>query len=47
MLAEAGLLLAEPGATPDRSGFLTPALAVGTQQLERFHPAGARFRIAS
>jgi short subunit dehydrogenase-like uncharacterized protein len=47
MLAEAGLLLAEPGATPDRSGFLTPALAVGTQHLERFHPAGARFRIAS
>lgn len=47
MLAEAGLLLAEPGATPDRSGFLTPALAIGTQQLERFHPAGARFRIAS
>ncbi len=47
MLGEAGLLLAEPGATPDRSGFLTPALAIGTQQLERFHPAGARFRIAS
>ena len=47
MLAEAGLLLAEPGATPDRSGFLTPALAIGTQHLERFHPAGARFRIAS
>jgi short subunit dehydrogenase-like uncharacterized protein len=47
MLGEAGLLLAEPGATPERSGFLTPALAIGTQQLERFHPAGARFRIAS
>jgi short subunit dehydrogenase-like uncharacterized protein len=47
MLAEAGLLLAEPGATPERSGFLTPAMAIGTGHLDRFHAAGARFRIAS
>ena len=30
MLGEAGLLLAEPGATPERSGCLTPAIALGT-----------------
>ena len=31
MLGEAGLLLAEPGATPDRTGCLTPAAALGTR----------------
>ena len=30
MLGEAGLLLAEPGATPERAGCLTPATALGT-----------------
>ena len=30
MLGEAGLLLSEKGATPERSGFLTPAAALGT-----------------
>ena len=31
MLGEAGLMLAEPGVTPDRSGCLTPATAIGTE----------------
>jgi short subunit dehydrogenase-like uncharacterized protein len=47
MLAEAGLLLAEDGATPDRRGFLTPAAALGTGGLERFERAGVRLRVAS
>jgi short subunit dehydrogenase-like uncharacterized protein len=47
MLAEAGLLLAEEGATPDRAGFLTPAAALGTERLDRFERAGMRFRLSS
>jgi short subunit dehydrogenase-like uncharacterized protein len=47
MIGEAGLLLAEEGATPERSGFLTPASALGTGQLDRFESAGLRFRVSS
>ena len=47
MLGEAGLLLAEDGATPERSGFLTPATALGTGRLDSFHNAGMRFRVSS
>ncbi len=46
MLGEAGLLLAEPGATPDRAGCLTPATAIGTGSLERFERARLRFSVA-
>lgn len=47
MLGEAGLLLAEDGATPDRAGCLTPATALGTASLDRFQRAGARFSVSS
>jgi short subunit dehydrogenase-like uncharacterized protein len=47
MLAEAGMLLSEDGATPARSGFLTPAMALGTKEIERFRHAGARIRVSS
>jgi len=47
MLGEAGLLLSEEGATPDRSGFLTPATAIGTAHLDRFKRAGVRVRVSS
>jgi short subunit dehydrogenase-like uncharacterized protein len=43
MLGEAGLLLAEPGLTPERAGCLTPATALGTGSLERFERARVRF----
>jgi short subunit dehydrogenase-like uncharacterized protein len=46
LMGEAGLLLAEPGATPDRAGFLTPATAIGTGRLERFERARLRFSVA-
>jgi short subunit dehydrogenase-like uncharacterized protein len=45
MLGEAGLLLAEPGATPERAGSLTPATALGTANVERFDRARLRFSI--
>ncbi len=47
MLGEAGLLLAEEGATPERSGCLTPAIAIGTQSISRFERAGLRFSVAA
>jgi short subunit dehydrogenase-like uncharacterized protein len=47
LLGEAGLLLAEDGATPKRAGCLTPATALGTASLERFERAGARFSVSS
>jgi short subunit dehydrogenase-like uncharacterized protein len=47
MLGEAGMLLAEKGATPERSGFLTPAAALGTGQLDRFRHAGVRIQVSS
>ena len=43
MLGEAGLLMAEDGATPDRSGHLTPSQALGTANVARFDRAGLRF----
>lgn len=46
MIGEAGLLLAEPGATPSRAGFLTPATALGTASAERFASARLRFGVA-
>jgi short subunit dehydrogenase-like uncharacterized protein len=45
MLGEAGLLLAEPGATPGRYGCVTPALALGTASLARFERAGLSFSV--
>lgn len=47
MLAEAGVLLAEEGSTPERSGFLTPAAAIGTAEIDRFRHAGARIQVSS
>lgn len=47
MLGEAGLLLAEDSATPDRAGCLTPALALGTAEIGRFDKAGLRFSVSS
>jgi short subunit dehydrogenase-like uncharacterized protein len=47
LLGEVGLLLAEDGATPERAGCLTPATAIGTQSLDRFKRAGARFSVRS
>ena len=46
MLGEAGLLLAEPDATPDRAGCLTPATALGTGCVERFDRARVRFSVS-
>lgn len=46
MLGEAGLLVAEDGATPERSGCLTPAMALGTASVERFERARLRFSVS-
>jgi short subunit dehydrogenase-like uncharacterized protein len=46
MLGEAGLMLAEPGLTPDRAGCLTPATALGTAATDRFERARMRFSVA-
>jgi short subunit dehydrogenase-like uncharacterized protein len=46
MLGEAGLLLAEPDATPKRAGCLTPATALGTGGTERFERARLRFSVS-
>ncbi len=43
MMGEAGVLLAEEGATPDGAGCLTPSTAIGTGSAERFERAGLRF----
>jgi short subunit dehydrogenase-like uncharacterized protein len=45
MLGELGILLAEDGATPARSGCLTPALALGSACIERFDLARLRFTL--
>ncbi len=45
MLGELGILLAEEGATPERAGCMTPALALGTGCLERFDLARVRFSV--
>jgi short subunit dehydrogenase-like uncharacterized protein len=47
MLAEAGMLLAEDGATPARVGCLTPAAALGTASIERFERAHMHFSVSS
>lgn len=47
MFGEAGLMLAEQGATPKLYGCLTPAAALGTGNLERFEHAGLRFAVSS
>jgi short subunit dehydrogenase-like uncharacterized protein len=47
MLGEAGILLAEEGATPDRAGCLTPALALGAGAPTRLTHARIRFAISS
>jgi short subunit dehydrogenase-like uncharacterized protein len=47
ILGEAGLLLSEDGATPERSGLITPAAALGTEQVDRFRHAGMRFQVSS
>ena len=46
MLGEAGLLLAEEGATPDIAGCLTPAIALGTASAVRFEEAKLQFSVA-
>ena len=45
MIGEAGLLLSEDGATPTVAGCQPPALALGTENLGRFAPAGLTFQI--
>ena len=45
MLGEAGMLLSEDGATPERAGCLTPASALGTAHIDRFERAGLRFSV--
>jgi short subunit dehydrogenase-like uncharacterized protein len=47
MLGEAGLLLAERGATPELAGCLTPATALGTSCVERFEQAHMRFSVSA
>jgi short subunit dehydrogenase-like uncharacterized protein len=47
MLGEAGLLLAERGVTPERTGCLTPATALGAACVERFERAGLRFSVGA
>jgi short subunit dehydrogenase-like uncharacterized protein len=46
MLGEAGLLMADPEATPDRAGCITPAIALGTDCVDRFDRAQMRFSVA-
>lgn len=45
MMGEAGLMLAEEGATPERAGCLTPAAALGTSEIARFERARVRFTV--
>ncbi len=45
MMGEAGLLLGEAGTTPERSGYLTPATALGTASARRFERARLRFSV--
>jgi short subunit dehydrogenase-like uncharacterized protein len=46
LMGEAGLLLAEPDMTPERSGCLTPATALGTACVYRFARARLRFMLS-
>ncbi|MCW3068809.1 MAG: hypothetical protein JWL67_1434 [Solirubrobacterales bacterium] len=45
LLGEAGMLLAEDGATPASAGCLTPAAALGSGGVARFERAGLRFSV--
>jgi short subunit dehydrogenase-like uncharacterized protein len=45
MLGEAGLLMADDGATPDRAGCITPAIALGTGSIDRFDHAQLRISV--
>ncbi len=45
MLGEAGLLMAEDGATPDVAGCLTPSAALGSESVPRFERAKLRFTV--
>ena len=45
MLGEAGILLAQKGATPEAAGCLTPAAALGTASADSFARARVRFSI--
>ena len=47
MLGEAGLMLGEEGVTPDVSGCVTPAIAVGTGAAERLERARMRFSVSA
>ncbi len=46
LLGEAGMLLAEEGATPEGAGCLTPAVALGTASAPRFERARLHFSAA-
>jgi short subunit dehydrogenase-like uncharacterized protein len=46
IIGEAGLLLAEGGATPHRAGCLTPATALGTESAAAFERARLRFKVS-
>ncbi|HEX3511211.1 MAG TPA: saccharopine dehydrogenase NADP-binding domain-containing protein [Solirubrobacteraceae bacterium] len=45
MMGEAGLLLARDGATPARSGCLTPSIALGAEAAPSFERAGVSFSL--
>jgi short subunit dehydrogenase-like uncharacterized protein len=45
IVGEAGILLAEDGATPEGAGCLTPAAALGTACVDRFERARLRFSV--
>lgn len=45
IIGEAGLLLAESGATPHRAGCLTPATALGTESTASFERARLAFKV--
>lgn len=46
MLGEAGLMLADAEATPQGAGCLTPAIALGTAEIQRFERARLRFSVS-
>jgi short subunit dehydrogenase-like uncharacterized protein len=46
ILGEAGLMMASAGVTPERSGCLTPAAALGTESIARFAEADMVIRLA-
>jgi short subunit dehydrogenase-like uncharacterized protein len=47
MLGEAGLMLAQEGATPDGAGCVTPAIALGTGSVDRLERARMRFSVSA